>query len=179
MTYAVEFTSPIGTLTLASDGEWLTALHLGPAAELRPAAPRAAAGGPGLPSASYPAAEDVRVLREARLQLEAYFAGTLRQFRLPLRPQGTAFQQRVWAALCAIPYGNTWSYGRIAERIGAPGAARAVGAANGQNPIAIIVPCHRVIGASGKLVGYGGGLPRKSWLLEHEQRVAAAQLTLV
>jgi methylated-DNA-[protein]-cysteine S-methyltransferase len=103
-----------------------------------------------------------------RLQLEQYFAGTRREFDLPLHPYGTAFQQRVWAMLREIPYGETWSYGRTAEAIGAPTASRAVGLANGQNPISIVVPCHRVIGANGSLTGYGGGIEAKRWLLSHE-----------
>ncbi|MGH8041403.1 MAG: methylated-DNA--[protein]-cysteine S-methyltransferase [Rudaea sp.] len=109
-------------------------------------------------------------LHETRAQLKAYFAGKLRQFDLPLAPQGTDFQQRVWLELLRIPYGATASYGQIAQCVGEPGASRAVGAANGQNPIAVVVPCHRVIGADGSLTGYGGGLPVKQFLLEHEQK---------
>ena len=109
-----------------------------------------------------------RALREPVKQLKAYFAGRLQAFDLPLAAEGTAFQQRVWAALCEIPYGATASYGDIARAIGNAAASRAVGLANGRNPIAIIVPCHRIIGATGKLVGYGGGLSLKQRLLEHE-----------
>jgi O-6-methylguanine DNA methyltransferase len=105
---------------------------------------------------------------EAVRQLRAYFAGQLRRFDLPLDMQGTPFQLRVWRELERIPYGETRSYSQIAAAIGAPRAVRAVGAANGANPIPIVVPCHRVIGASGKLVGYGGGLPLKQRLLELE-----------
>ena len=105
---------------------------------------------------------------EAVRQLRAYFAGQLRWFDLPLDMQGTPFQLRVWRELERIPYGETRSYSQIAAAIGAPRAVRAVGAANGANPIPIVVPCHRVIGASGKLVGYGGGLPLKRRLLELE-----------
>jgi methylated-DNA-[protein]-cysteine S-methyltransferase len=108
------------------------------------------------------------VLRQVEYQLTAYFAGELRDFDLPLAPVGTPFQERVWQALRDIPYGATTSYSALANRIGAPGAARAVGLANGRNPIAIIIPCHRVIGAGGTLVGYGGGLNRKRWLLDLE-----------
>lgn len=111
-------------------------------------------------------------------QLDAYFAGDLRDFDVQLDLRGTEFQRRVWNALLAIPYGETRSYGQIAEQIGAPGAARAVGLANGHNPVAIIVPCHRVIGAAGKLTGYGGGLDRKQTLLTLERRRAPADLTL-
>ena len=121
----------------------------------------------------YPAAGAERndgnaLLREAIRQLRAYFDRQLREFQLPLDPQGTEFQKRVWRQLTAIPYGETRSYSQIAEAIGAPRAVRAVGAANGANPIAIVVPCHRVIGLSGKLVGYGGGLRLKQRLLELE-----------
>jgi O-6-methylguanine DNA methyltransferase len=108
------------------------------------------------------------VLLEAVSQLRAYFAGALREFTLPLDPQGTEFQKRVWRQLETIPYGEIRSYTQVAEAIGAAKAVRAVGAANGANPIPIVVPCHRVIGASGKLVGYGGGLPLKKRLLELE-----------
>ncbi|MFF5262584.1 methylated-DNA--[protein]-cysteine S-methyltransferase [Actinomadura viridis] len=104
-------------------------------------------------------------------QLAAYFAGELTDFDLPLAMRGTPFQQRVWAALREIPYGETVSYGRLAEEIGSPGASRAVGLANGRNPISVIVPCHRVVGASGSLTGYGGGLERKRHLLDFERRV--------
>jgi len=109
-------------------------------------------------------------------QLGAYFAGELVDFDMELDLRGTEFQRRVWQALLTIPYGETRSYGEIAEQIGAPGAARAVGLANGHNPIAIVVPCHRVIGASGSLTGYGGGLDRKRTLLELEKQ--RANLTL-
>jgi methylated-DNA-[protein]-cysteine S-methyltransferase len=111
-------------------------------------------------------------------QLDAYFAGELSDFDVELDLRGTGFQQRVWKALLTIPYGETRSYGEIAEQIGAPGAARAVGLANGHNPIAIIVPCHRVIGASGSLTGYGGGLDRKRTLLALEKRRTSVNLTL-
>jgi methylated-DNA-[protein]-cysteine S-methyltransferase len=116
----------------------------------------------GVPNGSNP------LLREATRQLRAYFAQKLREFRLPLDLQGTTFQKRVWGQLETIPYGETRSYSEIASEIGAPRAIRAVGAANGANPVAIVVPCHRVIGASGKLVGYGGGLPLKRKLLTLE-----------
>ena len=108
------------------------------------------------------------LLVEAVRQLRTYCAGELREFQLPLDMQGTEFQKRVWRQLESIPYGETRSYSQIAEAIGSPQAVRAVGAANGANPIAIVVPCHRVIGAGGKLVGYGGGLPLKKRLLELE-----------
>ena len=112
------------------------------------------------------------VLREARRQLELYFAGKLRDFDLPLQLDGTPFQQRVWRALLAIPYGETSTYGDLARRLQPPNVPRAVGQANGANPIAIIVPCHRVIAYDGTLGGYGPGLPRKRFLLELERRTA-------
>lgn len=105
-------------------------------------------------------------------QLEGYFSGTVHRFDLQLDPEGTAFQRLVWRALLAIPFAHTRSYGEIAGAIGQPKSARAVGLANNQNPIAVIIPCHRVIGADGSLVGYGGGTQRKRWLLDHEARVA-------
>jgi methylated-DNA-[protein]-cysteine S-methyltransferase len=117
--------------------------------------------------------EDDAAFADARRELGEYFAGERTSFDLPLDMHGHEFERRVWAALREIPYGETVSYGEIAERIGAPGAARAVGLANGRNPVAIIVPCHRVIGANGKLTGFGGGLPMKRALLDLEQGVAA------
>ena len=108
------------------------------------------------------------VLPAAREQLAEYFAGHRRQFDLPLNSKGTAFQERVWQGLCDIPYGETWSYGKLAAHVGSPGGSRAVGLANGRNPISILVPCHRVIGADGRLTGYGGGMDRKQFLLELE-----------
>jgi methylated-DNA-[protein]-cysteine S-methyltransferase len=108
-------------------------------------------------------------------QIEGYFAGTLTRFTLPLAPHGSVFQQRVWAALQEIPYGQTESYGALALRIGSPGAARAVGLANGKNPIGIVIPCHRVVGADGRLTGYGGGLDRKKQLLDLESSPAPSR----
>ncbi len=142
--------SPIGRLRLVSDGAALTAIDFH-------------ARGPGSPGA--PAD---RVLRETVRQLGAYFEGRLRTFQLPLAPQGTPFQRAVWEALLAVPYGATTSYGAIAERVGRPRAVRAVGAANGANPIPIVIPCHRIIGKSGALTGYGGGLSIKEHLLKLE-----------
>jgi methylated-DNA-[protein]-cysteine S-methyltransferase len=106
---------------------------------------------------------------EAIEQLNAYFTGDLKEFDIPLAMAGTAFQRRVWTELQRIPYGETTTYGELAERLGQPTASRAVGLANGKNPISIIVPCHRVVGASGSLTGYGGGLPRKRYLLAFEK----------
>lgn len=107
-------------------------------------------------------------------QLEAYFCGALTDFTIPLDPVGTDFQRQVWKALLKIPYGETRSYGDVARAIDQPRSARAVGLANNQNPIAIVVPCHRVIGANGSLTGYGGGMQRKRWLLQHETRFTQA-----
>ncbi len=153
--YYSSMTSPVGELTLTSDGAALTGVYMNPQ-RYRPRRERNWQ-------------RDDAALDEARAQLEAYFAGGLREFDLALAAEGSPFQQRVWQALCDIPYGETASYGEIARRVGEPHAARAVGLANGHNPIAIVVPCHRVIGADGSLTGYGGGLPRKRWLLAHER----------
>lgn len=119
---------------------------------------------------------------EAVLQLQAYFAGDLQQFDLPLAPEGTGFQQQVWAALRAIPYGETCTYAALAEAVGNPRAVRAVGLANGRNPLPIVVPCHRVVGSDGTLTGYAGGLARKAALLAHERRhsrIPGRQLALL
>jgi methylated-DNA-[protein]-cysteine S-methyltransferase len=113
--------------------------------------------------------EDRAPLKETIRQLQAYFAGELESFNLPLAPEGTPFQTGVWRKLCDIPYGETISYGELARRIGNPKASRAVGLANGSNPIPIVIPCHRVIGSNGKLTGYGGGLPIKEKLLALER----------
>jgi methylated-DNA-[protein]-cysteine S-methyltransferase len=122
-----------------------------------------------VPAAS--GAADDPVLAEAARQLRAFFAGELTTFDLPLAPAGTPFQRAVWDALRAIPFGETRSYRDVAVGLGAPSAVRAVGAANGKNPLAIVVPCHRVVGSSGALTGYAGGLARKRWLLAHERSV--------
>lgn len=119
---------------------------------------------------------DERPFKETIRQLKAYFSGTLKKFTLKTAPKGTPFQQQVWRALRTIPYGQTVSYGDIAKAIGNPKASRAVGAANGQNPISIIVPCHRVIGSTGKLVGYGGGLRIKETLLRLEEKSPTKKL---
>ncbi|HEU0196817.1 MAG TPA: methylated-DNA--[protein]-cysteine S-methyltransferase [Nevskiaceae bacterium] len=157
MYYCESLDSPIGQLRLVSDGEALCGLYMGDEVEDQRA----------------PLKRDPGPLREVVRQLRAYFAGELRKFDVPLAAAGTAFQKRVWQALCNIPYGQAISYGELARRVGNPKASRAVGLANGRNPISIIVPCHRVIGANGSLTGYGGGLPRKRWLLEHEGMVFA------
>lgn len=153
--------SPLGELTLAGDGAALSSVST-------PAPP----GRPG--SAREGWISDPAAFKEATAQLTAYFAGELQEFSLPLAPVGTAWQHTVWQALTTIPYGETASYGELAEELSRPTASRAVGAANGRNPISIIVPCHRVIGANGSLTGYAGGLGRKEFLLALEARAAAA-----
>ena len=115
---------------------------------------------------------DTPLLREARAQLRAYFSGKLRRFDLPLGAEGTPFQRAVWGALVTIPYGERRSYGDLARTLGKPKATRAVGGANNKNPIAIVVPCHRVVGSDGSLTGYAGGLPKKEFLLALEARHA-------
>ncbi|MES0838454.1 methylated-DNA--[protein]-cysteine S-methyltransferase [Nocardiopsis tropica] len=152
--------SPVGLLTLVGDGEALGALFT------------LAKDGSSL---SVPAEwiADPAPFAEAVRQLDAYFAGELREFDLPLAPSGTEWQRKVWAGLTTIPYGETASYGQLAEELGRPTASRAVGMANGRNPISIIVPCHRVIGADGTLTGYAGGLERKEFLLGLEAGRAA------
>ena len=127
----------------------------------------------GEPTIPKGASEPSALLAEAARQLDEYFSGRRRQFDLPLDLVGTEFQQRVWKIVAAIPYGETVSYGKIAEELGDPRRRRAVGAAVGANPIPIIIPCHRVIGADGSLVGYGGGLRMKVWLLRHEHALLA------
>lgn len=121
-----------------------------------------------------PADVDIRetpLLKEAKAQLDAYFAGRLKAFELPLAPAGTEFQMKVWNVLCTIPYGETITYGQLAERIGNANASRAVGMANSRNPLPVFIPCHRVVGTGGKLTGYTGGLDIKVKLLQLEQRV--------
>jgi methylated-DNA-[protein]-cysteine S-methyltransferase len=159
----IETTSPIGPLRLTGNGAGLTGLYL---SEYR--------HGP-VEFAKQDQLDDP-VLLEASRQLQAYFAGERREFDLPLAPYGSDFQRRVWNALLEIPYGETISYLELARRLGDPRAVRAVGSANGRNPISIIIPCHRVIGADGSLVGYGGGLERKRWLLRHEAAYAPLPL---
>jgi methylated-DNA-[protein]-cysteine S-methyltransferase len=154
--------SPVGALLLTGDGRALTGVFFEPhraGTDPRPDAARATTRD-----------DDEPVLRRAVEQLGEYFAGTRTSFDLPLHPHGSGFQQRVWSALLEIGYGETASYGDVARRLGLlPSASRAVGSANGSNPISIVVPCHRVIGADGSLTGYGGGLERKRFLLGLEQ----------
>ncbi|HSR66219.1 MAG TPA: methylated-DNA--[protein]-cysteine S-methyltransferase [Xanthomonadaceae bacterium] len=147
--------SPVGVLLLAADAAGLCLVEFPD--------PRH----PVAPQAGWREGDDA-VLEETRRQLGEYFAGTRRDFELPLAPRGTPFQHDVWRALATIPYGTTISYAELAARIGQPAAMRAVGAANGRNPLPIVVPCHRVIGADGSLTGFGGGLPTKRFLLRLE-----------
>lgn len=158
MTYFDALDTPIGPLLLVSDGDALVYVGLPERGRL------------AKPPADAQASKSR--LHAARRQFEEYFAGQRLQFDLPLHPSGTPFQLEVWGALLTIPYGETVSYTDIARRIRRPRAVRAVGAANGANPLSIVVPCHRVIGSHGDLVGYGGGLPAKRWLLAHERRHA-------
>lgn len=156
--------SPIGSLELVGSDLGLRALLMDGERDDR--VPAAA----GATATRADDREVPAVLREAAAQLAEYFAGDRQEFDLALDPVGTPFQMEAWQALRTIPYGTTTSYGEQARRIGRPSAVRAVGAANGRNPIGIIVPCHRVIGAGGSLTGYAGGLDNKRWLLDHEMR---------
>ena len=150
--------SPVGPLTLAASDDALVAIDF----------------------PNHPAERDARpvarhaILDHAARELGEYFAGRRKRFTVPLAPIGTEFQRLVWSALATIPFGETWSYGELARAIRKPSASRAVGAANGKNPLPIIIPCHRVIGASGALTGFGGGLPTKQWLLAHESKQLSA-----
>lgn len=161
-TYYCYHDTPIGTLLLAGDGEALSLLGFPGGSMARKHEPDWV--------------EKKSAFKEVIKQLDKYFAGKLEEFDLPLAPEGTDFQQSVWQALTEIPYGETWSYGELAKHIGRPKASRAVGAANGVNPIPIIVPCHRVIGSSGKLTGFGGGLKTKAYLLDLESKARAPEL---
>jgi methylated-DNA-[protein]-cysteine S-methyltransferase len=161
--------SPVGRLLLVAEAGGLTGVYFETYRHGRQP-------GPDLKHAP-----DSETLQEAREQLDAYFAGDLSTFTLPLAAHGTPFQQQVWAELRGILLGDTISYGELARRVGNPSAVRAVAAANARNPISIVVPCHRVIGADGSLTGFGGSLERKRWLLDHESErrsVAGLQLSL-
>lgn len=157
----IDVDSPIGKLTVASNGDAITGLYM----ELHKHGPV------GRETWSHDTRSEIRVLRDAAQQLREYFAGTRLDFDLPLAAHGTDVQKSVWTQLSEIPFGETRTYGEIAKVIGRPKASRAVGSANGRNPISIIVPCHRVIGSDGSLTGFGGGIERKRWLLAHEARV--------
>ncbi|MGO0576520.1 methylated-DNA--[protein]-cysteine S-methyltransferase [Ornithinimicrobium panacihumi] len=164
-THHATIDSPVGPLRIVSDGDHLTGVFF---AEHRHA--------PDDLGQEVPLEEAAQVLRDTATQLGEYFAGGRTDFDLPLSAAGTDFQRRVWAALGEIPYGTTWSYGRLAEVIGQPGASRAVGLANGRNPISIVVPCHRVVGSTGAITGYGGGVERKQVLLDLERSRAEGVL---
>jgi methylated-DNA-[protein]-cysteine S-methyltransferase len=164
MTTYTHIPSPVGELLLVGDGSVLSGVYMeehrrGPAVD--PAWQR-----------------DDSAFPDARAQLAEYFAGERREFDLALDPVGTAWQRRVWDELTRIPYGQTASYGELAAIVCTPAAARAVGAANARNPISIVVPCHRVVGAAGRLTGYAGGVERKRWLLDHERGALGLELGL-
>jgi len=146
-----EYTSPVGNLLLRSDGTALTGVWIGRKAE-------------GLTG------EDA-VLRAAKQWLDDYFRGEVPEVEIPLAPEGTAFQKRVWQMLLEIPYGKTVTYGEMAARFPGKMSAQAIGQAVGHNPISILIPCHRCVGAGGKLTGYAWGVGRKQWLLDHEQKI--------
>jgi methylated-DNA-[protein]-cysteine S-methyltransferase len=152
--YLMQLDGPLGPMQLLADETHLTHVYWTPH---RHAADLTTQPGEGHP-----------ILQQAAGQLTDYFAGSRTEFTLPLQPKGTEFQQKVWKALSMIPWGETWSYLDLAKAIGSPSSSRAVGAANGRNPISIIIPCHRVIGSSGTLTGYAGGVEKKEWLLHHE-----------
>ena len=147
------YESPVGQLTLVSNGEALVELNFENGRYAKSAQP----------------VGDDKVLKQARRELDAYFAGKLKSFTVPVAPQGTEFQRKAWEALQKIPYGATRSYAQQAAAVGNPNAVRAVGSANGRNPVAIIIPCHRVIGSNGSLTGFGGGMACKKQLLDLEQ----------
>lgn len=156
----ITISSPLGPIRLFANGDELTGVYL--------------------PDQEVPVAREAtsRVLDDTARQLREYFTGDRRTFDIPIAPRGTGFQQIVWRALTQIAYAETATYGTLARTIGRPAASRAVGAANGKNPISIIVPCHRVVGSNGTLTGYAGGLVAKRWLLEHEQRHAMGSFRL-
>lgn len=166
MTYFAQTKTPIGNLLIVSDGNYITRVSM----DEQKYAPEI--GDDWVRDAEIPP------IKLAIEQFKSYFAGLLDHFDLPIIFRGTDFQNKVWHELTKIPYGKTISYGELARRVGNPQASRAVGLANGKNPIAIVVPCHRVIGANGTLTGYGGGLPRKKKLLELEQGLFAAERVL-
>ncbi len=160
MHYYALMQSPVGMLALTSDGAALTGLYTEHGREY---------------GYARSGTEAPRYFGEAKKQLDEYFQGRRTAFSLALAPEGTAFQKHVWQALQAIPYGETVSYKTLAARAGAPGAARAVGSANGKNPLCLIIPCHRVIAADGSLGGYSSGLHIKEWLLAHEAKINGAR----
>ncbi|TMD48643.1 MAG: methylated-DNA--[protein]-cysteine S-methyltransferase [Chloroflexi bacterium] len=167
MLYSTTHPTPVGTLTLVASDRGLHAV-------LWPKLSRQQAGISPRPRHN----PDHPILQKTALQMDEYFAGSRTSFDLPLDLEGTRFQLAAWRSLADIPFGTTTTYGRQAAALGIPTAARAVGAANGANPVCIVLPCHRVIGANGSLTGFGGGLPVKEWLLDHEAQVLTT-LTIV
>lgn len=161
MIHTALYHSPLGMMLLQSEGEQLTV-----------------AGFQDEAAVTATEATASPVLQKTIVQLDEYFAGTRQQFDLPLHPAGTAFQQKVWQQLIQIPFGETITYLHMAKRLGNVKSIRAAASANGKNPLAILIPCHRVVGADGKLTGYAGGLHRKQWLLEHEAKMAGKQSIL-
>jgi methylated-DNA-[protein]-cysteine S-methyltransferase len=157
--FTAVYESPIGSIEIKAEEKGIVEVSFVEKSGLMRPAERATAGGP-------------EILRACLVQLEEYFRGRRASFSLPLRLEGTAFQKKVWAAILRVPFGKTTTYGAIAAAVGNQRAGRAVGGANHRNPVSIIVPCHRVIGSDGRLTGYGGGLWRKEWLLEHERNHA-------
>lgn len=158
MEYISSFKSPLGYLVLKSDGVSVTEIAFS--------------------ESDLPQKDDCALLHECQQQLEDYFCGKSLEFDLPVNPKGTEFQKRVWAELLKIPKGETITYHELAVRLGDPKCIRAAGTANGRNPLAIVIPCHRVIGTGNKLTGYAGGLSRKLWLLEHELKYNPPKNTL-
>ncbi|MDW7761988.1 MAG: methylated-DNA--[protein]-cysteine S-methyltransferase [Acidobacteriota bacterium] len=166
--------SPVGMLEIAGTEKGVVSVNFAKkGAPAKMSAMKMASGKAAAMSAQAASRASVPApLRDCARQLEEYFAGRRKSFDCRLDLQGTDFQKKVWRALMKVPFGKTASYGKIARAVGRPGAARAVGGANHANPVAVIVPCHRIIGADGSLTGYGAGIERKAWLLEHEQRGA-------
>ncbi len=159
MLYFTRYASPIGELTLCSDGQSLTGLTM---------------EGQAIPGEAQP--QELPLFQSVRTWLDSYFQGEPLPIDFPLAPAGTAFQKRIWEMLLTIPYGETTTYGAIAEQLSATMSPQAVGSAVGRNPISIVIPCHRVVGARGELIGYAGGLKRKEWLLSHEQGQIMAEI---
>jgi len=164
-TQYTEMASPLGTLLLTAVDGQLTGVHFPGQKHDRPVQP------------DWQRADDAPALAQARMQLAEYFAGRRTRFDLPLAPAGTPFQQAVWRALLAVPFGATSTYGAIAQAVGKPSAVRAVGSAVGANPIGIVVPCHRIVGRDGSLTGYAAGVERKARLLALERRASLMELT--
>ena len=161
--YSTTHQTPVGDLTLIASDQGLRAILWPKESARRAGIANRPRRGP-----------DHRILKQTAAQLDEYFAGTRRSFDIPLDLEGTPFQVAAWRALASIPFGGTTSYGQQAAALGIPAAARALGAANRANPVCIVLPCHRVIGADGSLTGFAGGLPTKQWLLDHEARVLMA-----